>query len=471
MKTNYFEAFNKVKTEISSDGMIQQLFKTFSFQSLLTRSNIKKERGYSILSLLYILFLITIENFTSIYSGLEHLSQEKLIDPLLDMMKDEDYDWKGLLYRAGKIFEKKQAPTEKDKMLIFDDSSNKKEGNKVDFISNFYDHAKDAYYKGYQTVMATYYNGFQSIPLSFMFKIGNYRKFNSKNTRRYKKGSKISSIVKYAKKSKTQIVTQMIKQIMKRKFEFSYVLWDSWYTYSASMKFVFNRLVEKGINLVSMVKRDERYYHYKGKFYKYHHLFIKAGRDWESISGSDVKYKEIEVDYLDSSQDKKKELKAKLGKVKLVFVKYPNVEKYRILLSTDLQLSGVEILEKYLCRWSIEMMFKNMKQYFGYNQCMSGKYEVLVADFTIRCIFYTMLSYRREYLKSQSMGEIILEFYKDLYENTLQKLINSVIYNKVTKILNYAIEKGIETVQELKKNLTKVFKELFNRPIEKISPA
>lgn len=73
----------------------------------------------------------------------------------------------------------------------------------------------------------------------------------------------------------------------------------------------------------------------------------------------------------------------------------PNVERYRILLSTDLQLSGVEILEKYLCRWSIEMMFKNMKQYFGYNQCMSGKYEVLVADFTIRCIFYNMLAYRR----------------------------------------------------------------------------
>lgn len=68
------------------------------------------------------------------------------------------------------------------------------------------------------------------------------------------------------------------------------------------------------------------------------------------------------------------------------------------------------------------------------------------------------------------MGEIILEFYKDLYENTLQKLINSVLYNKVTKILNYAIEKGIETVQELKNNLTKVFEELFSRPIEKIVP-
>lgn len=346
MKSNYFEAFNKVKTSISSDGVIQKLFKTFKFQSRLTRSNIKKEKGHSILSLIYILFLITIENFTSIYSGLKHLSQEKLIDPILDMMSQEDYDWKGLLYRIGKIFEKQQAPADKDKMIIIDDSSNKKEGDKIDYISWFYDHAKDTYYKGYQTVMATYYNGFQSIPLSFIFKIGNYRRFDSQNTRRYTKGSKINSLVKYAKKSKTKIVIQMIKQILKRRFDFSYVLWDSWYTYSESIKFVFDRLVKKGINLVSMVKRDDRYYCHKGKYYKYYQLFIKAGRNWESIKGSDVKYKEIEVDYIDSSQNKKMEARNKIGKVKLVFVQYPNVERYRILLSTDLQLSGVDVFCK-----------------------------------------------------------------------------------------------------------------------------
>ncbi len=356
-------------------------------------------------------------------------------------------------------------------MLIIDDTKKEKTGKKVDFLSWFYDHLDNTYYRGFQNVMCSYFNGFQSIPLSFHLKIGNYRRIDSDNKKEYESGSAMQSTAKYAKKKKSQIVTQMIKQVMKRRFDFSYVLWDSWYTYSESIKFVFNRLVDKDIHLISMVKRDSRYYHYKGRYLKEHQLFKEAGRKWDKEEDSGIKYKSIVVDYLDSSGDEDKENYPKLGKVKLVFVKYPNVDSYRILLSSDTELSSLEILEKYLYRWSIESMFKNLKQYFGYDQNMTGKYAVQVADLTVRCVFYTMMAYLREYNREKSMRGILFDFYRELYENTLEEFLDKFFMRRIKELLKYALSKGIKKVSDLKNNLHEIYESLFSRPVEKISPA
>lgn len=68
------------------------------------------------------------------------------------------------------------------------------------------------------------------------------------------------------------------------------------------------------------------------------------------------------------------------------------------------------------------------------------------------------------------MSEIILDFYKKLYENTLQKLIDRILYNKVVKILGYAIDKGFDRIVDLKNNLTSIFEKLFRHPTNKIVP-
>lgn len=470
MKFNCLEELNKVKIKQISNATLEKLFNTFRIQSRLTRSGIKKERGHSIISLIYIMFTVLMEGERSIFAGLKKLFSKSLRTPIFDMLDNPNYDWKGFLYRIAKEFEKNQKDNDKAKMLIIDDTKKEKTGKKVDFLSWFYDHLDNTYYRGFQNVMCSYFNGFQSIPLSFHLKIGNYRRIDSDNKKEYESGSAMQSTAKYAKKKKSQIVTQMIKQVMKRRFDFSYVLWDSWYTYSESIKFVFNRLVDKDIHLISMVKRDSRYYHYKGRYLKEHQLFKEAGRNWDKEEDSGIKYKSIIVDYLDSSGDEDKENYPKLGKVKLVFVKYPNVDSYRILLSSDTELSSLEILEKYLYRWSIESMFKNLKQYFGYDQNMTGKYAVQVADLTVRCVFYTMMAYLREYNREKSMRGILFDFYRELYENTLEEFLDKFFIRRIKELLEYALSEGIKKVSDLKDNLYEIYESLFSRPVEKISP-
>lgn len=471
MELKYLKELNKVKINTISNATLDKLFKTFRVKSRLTRSGIKKERGHSVISLIYIMFTVLMEGKRSIFAGLKKLFSKSLRTPIFDMLDNPNYDWKGFLYRIAKEFEKKQKDNKKDKMLIIDDTKKKKTGKKVDFLSWFYDHLEDTFYKGFQNVMCSYFNGFQSIPLSFHLKIGNYRRIDSDNKREYERGSKMKSIAKYAKKKKSRIVIQMIKQIMKRRFDFSYVLWDSWYTYSESIRFVFNRLVNNSIHLISMVKKDSRYYYYKGKYLQEYQLFKKAGKTWNKEEDSGIKYKSIIVDYLDSSGDEDIKDRSKLGKVKLVFVKYPNVDSYRILLSSDTGLSSLEILEKYLYRWSIESMFKNLKQYFGYNQNMTGKYSVQVADLTIRCVFYIMMAYLREYNREKSMRGILFDFYRELYEKVLEEFLDNILIKRIEKLLDYAISEGIHRVSELKNNLYEIYDSVFNRPVEKITTA
>lgn len=471
MKFTHLEELNKVKIQTINNGSLNKLFNTFRFKSRLTRSKIKKERGHSIISLISIIFTVLMEGKRSIYAGLKSIFSESLRTPLFDMLENPNYDWKGLLYRIAKEFEKNQKENNKDKMIIIDDTKKEKTGKKVDFISWFYDHLENTYYRGFQNVMCSYFNGFQSIPLSFHLKIGNYRRIDSDNKREYEQGSKMKSIVKYAKKKKSKIVIQMIKQIMKRRFDFSYILWDSWYTYSESIKFVFNRLVKKDIHLISMVKRDGRYYYHKGEYLQENKLFYKAGRNWNKEKDSGIRYKEIIVEYLDSSGGETLADRPKLGKVKLVFIKYPNVDSYRILLSSNIGLSSLEILQKYLYRWSIESMFRNLKQYFGYDQNMTGNYSVQFADLSIRCVFYIMMAYLKEYNRDKSMGVIIFEYYREIYENTLVEYLDHFLLKRMKTMLEYAILKGIEKVSELKDNLYEIYEYLFIRPVEKISPA
>jgi len=67
-------------------------------------------------------------------------------------------------------------------------------------------------------------------------------------------------------------------------------------------------------------------------------------------------------------------------------------------------------------RWSIECIFKEIRQYFGYNQSKSSNYAAMVADLTIRYVFYIMFCYRKEQNNYKPMGQIVADFYQELFE-------------------------------------------------------
>ena len=126
-------------------------------------------------------------------------------------------------------------------------------------------------------------------------------------------------------------------------------------------------------------------------------------------------------------------------------------------------MSEQEILKLYLQRWSIECLFKEIKQYFGYDQSKSSNYIAMVADLTIRYSFYIMFCYKRELENQKPILQILTEFYEELFDEWLSSYIEKILTSSIKKFVEYAIKMGYTDLSELHKEIDKVLYNFFDK--------
>lgn len=464
--------FNQVKLSSVGSKNVFDLFKTFKLESILSQSKIVKQKGHKISEMLFFFLIIILENSNSIFSGIVKNHSSNLKTPINDMLNNSHYNWRNLLYRVVKRFSQLCSGLQLDDCsLIYDDTGKVKTGHKTQNISWFYDHSKSGYFKGYQNITSAWSNGRQTIPIDFELKIGKKRSKHSRKAN-YPAGTHTEQRVRFAKQKKIDIVIQMIKRAKQREIPFKYILWDSWYNCSKSFSFVFEKLVPAGKVLISMLKNGNQKYKYGKRFLSLKELYRRAGK-WRYDPISGIKYKSLEVELLNVSTANKIEERAVIGKVKVCFFKYPNVKRWKAIISTDTNLSEMEVLKLYLRRWGIECIFKEIRQYFGYDQSKSSNYAAMVADLTIRYVFYTMFCYRKEQNSNKPMGQIVLEFYQELFDMWLNAFVEIMFVRYAKDFVDYAIELGYTDLFDLRKNIDKLLRAFFEREvwIDKITEA
>ena len=453
--------FSQVKTSNLVESNASSLFEKFKLASILEQCQIVKEKGYTIVHMLYMMLIIILQRSRSMLSGIANLQAAKLKNPINSMLNDENYNWRNLLYRISKRFaELCPTPEGQVPVLIIDDTSKEKSGRRGEFISWFMDHCRQVYYMGYQVVMSVWHNGVVAIPLDFELKIGKSRVKHAKKGI-YRKGTHTEQRQRMAKQKKTKIAESFIRRAMLRCFEFRYVLWDSWYNNSSSYRFVFETLKSKGIDLVAMVKRDGQKYLWGNSFLKIKQLYRKAGK-WQHDKSTGIMCKSIVVGVLDKNSGNDPELQTVIGRVKMCFFKYPSQKRYKALISTDLSLSEMEILSIYMRRWSIEVVFKDLKQHFGFYQSKSSKYAPQIADLTIRCVFYNMFCSMKYQDPSKSTEQLMLEFYYEMEESWLDIFSLIVFANKAESLLKYALSLGYSDTKQLLRNYEYVLRQFIN---------
>ena len=464
--------FNQVKLSRVGSKNVFDLFKTFSLEAILSQSKIVKLKGHKISEMLFFFLVIILENSNSVFSGIVKNQTLNLKTPINDMLNNSHYNWRNLLYRIAKRFcQLCLASRPDDCSLIFDDTSKVKTGHKTQNLSWFYDHSKSSYFKGYQNITAAWTNGKTAIPIDFELKIGKKRTKHSRKVN-YHAGTHTEQRVRFARQKKTDIVLRMIKRANQRKILFKYILWDSWYNCSKSFSFVFEKLVPAGKVLISMLKNGSQKYKYGERFLSLKELYRRA-RKWHHDTVSGIKYKSLEIELLDVSSAYKIEERAVIGKVKVCFFKYPNVKRWKAIISTDTNLSEMEVLKIYLRRWGIECIFKEIRQYFGYDQSKSSNYAAMIADLTIRYAFYTMFCYQKEQNNNKPMGQIVLEFYQELFDMWLNAFVEIMFMRYAKDFVDYAIELGYSNLFDLRKNIDKLIQEFFEREVwlDKITEA
>lgn len=415
-----------------------------------------KSKGYSISKLIFALCIYRLRGLSiwamqragnkSLFSGDEN--------SFYRLMNNSHMNWRKLLMGFAKQF-KAITDTNGDqttnvKCFVLDDTDLVKTGKTIEFIGKVFNHVTRTYPLGFKMLTLGLYDGKSLIAADFSLhrekgKLGNYGM--SKKDRKaqfHKKRSKESPSSKRVKeldKKKTEVAVSMIKRAVKNGLMASYVLMDSWFTNDYMIKSI--RSIKNGaIHLLGMCKMDRRKYRVNGKELNSHQIITRNERKNSKYSRKHKsRYITVVADY-------------KGEKVKLFYIKYHNSKNWTLLLTTDLKLKFVQAIEVYQIRWTIEVLFKERKQYLRLGACQNTDFDGQIADATMALVTHTILTLQRRFVAYETMGELFRESQQHLLELTLWERILKVfirMLQQLLEILSIDIEESLEKIMQSEK--------------------
>jgi len=79
--------------------------------------------------------------------------------------------------------------------------------------------------------------------------------------------------------------------------------------------------------------------------------------------------------------------------VKIVYIQFPKAKRLRVLLSTDIIMSAIEIIKAYEKRWNIESFFYEYKHMLGLKDMMQHSLKTYYKWAYIRLISYNIINF------------------------------------------------------------------------------
>jgi hypothetical protein len=225
---------------------------------------------------------------------------------------------------------------------------------------------------------------------------------------------------------KLDVAIQTVKQCVKRGLLCSYILMDSWFVTDFMLKGV--RKIRKGmLHVVGMCKMDKRQFCVDGKE-RNSQTIIKMNEHKSSKVHSCRKYKSRYFSVVANYKG---------TPVKLFYIKYKNAKHWTLLLTTDLSLSFVKTMELYQIRWSIEVLFKECKQYLRLGKSQNTDFCGQIADASLTMITYMILTLHKRFEAYETLGALFRDTQKEMLEKTLCERIEMVILKILHELLEF----------------------------------
>lgn len=156
-------------------------------------------------------------------------------------------------------------------------------------------------------------------------------------------------------------------------------------------------------------------------------------------------------------------------RVRLCLVKYNHSKNWTLLLKTDTTLSFVQVLELYQIRWTIEVLFKECKQYLSLGQCQNTDFDGQIADTTLVMITQVILTLNKRFEDYETTGWMFRDIQKDLLELTLYERLIRILAKVVialAEMFGIDINEGMERMvknENIPNQLINVVMELSQR--------
>lgn len=214
-----------------------------------------------------------------------------------------------------------------------------------------------------------------------------FRKKREKDTPGYERRSE-------ADMSKSQSVVKMLTRVIRRGFEFDYVLFDSWF-FSKEILARIESFRTKGIKLIAMVKMGKNLYR-------------------DCLSGREMDAPRLRKQYRNKAKRSRK-FNARYIKVpvwydkrrvNLYFVKLGSGSKWKAFITNDLEIGFNKLMETYHIRWSCEVFFKDAKQHLQLGKCQCNNFDSQIGTTTLAMMQYMMLLLYKQMHFGKSLGSI-----------------------------------------------------------------
>ena len=254
--------------------------------------------------------------------------------------------------KSIKASEKQSSSTDKDsKCLVFDDSTLAKTGQYIEKVSRVWDHVLNRAILGYKLLTMGYWDGTSFIPVDFSLhrekgknKDKPYGLKKSKYRKQYRKIRKKDSPswerAKEADENKINSALNMFWRFISQGFKVDYVLMDSWFTCEAFIDAV-RRVKTQNLHLIGMYKFCKTRFDYSGQQLTHKQIRNILGKA-KRCRKLGFHYKETVVDY-------------KGKPLKIFFSRQGRNGKWKVFVTTDTDLSFIQMIEIYQIRWSIEV--------------------------------------------------------------------------------------------------------------------
>lgn len=356
-------------------------------------------------------------------------------DVFYRLLNDCTIPWRRISYKlslqlirktSSSITEKNDEPP---RCLIVDDTDLPKTGRRMELIGRVFSHVTQRSVLAFKGLFLGYHDGksFFAMDFSLHGEEGKNKKrpygLTAKQMKaRYSKRRAKSSPGGQRKQeyftTKIENMIEMVRVAIGQGLRFDYVLVDSWFTCFALVKFVATRRF--GCHLLGMAKMGKTRYQFNGKRLTAKEIIdgLRKQKKLKRSKRLTCFFSEAIVDFNGIQ-------------VKLFFCKTSRKGKWSVLLTTNLELGFEQAYRIYSIRWSVEVFFKESKQYLGLGKCQSQDFDAQIAHTTICMIQYNLLSVAKRFTDYESLGEM----FRNTNAETIQLTLAERLWQLIVEVL------------------------------------
>jgi hypothetical protein len=415
-----------------------------------------KVKGFSIsdtLSTLVMLPFLGIRNIWSIYKSEIRDEVQCGKDVFYDLKTNPKVDWRKLLSmitrKMVRIINAKGVEC-KDaiKCLILDDTVFEKTGKHIENIGFVHDHNTNSWVLGLKMLCLGYWDGKSFIGLDFCFskekqksKKQKVRKWLRKMQQGLFKKKRPNGTSGHKRNAETCVNKptngiEMIKRAIKNGFVADYVLVDSWFVSENFIKTI-RSIKNSMLHVLGMCRMDKRKYEIAGGEYSAKALIAKYGHTKRICRKLKMQYIKLSVMYKDVPLT-----------LFLVRQGYGEGNKWRLVVTTNTKLGFIKAMEIYQIRWTIEVYFRDCKQYLNFGKCQSNDFDAQIADTTISMIQHHLLTLLKRFGCYETIGGLFTESQQEIKK----RLLSSRLWETFLKLIQALIEiLGIDSYDIMQK--------------------